>query len=86
MNHTRVVTTPEIHPSREFWDRVLPVAPYLDFRKIESREVSLDWVARKQIYLACEDFLSSARMYDYASPIDAEAARNKARDLCKSCA
>ncbi|MGA2614186.1 MAG: hypothetical protein ABSG38_12155 [Spirochaetia bacterium] len=57
--------------------------PYLDFKKIESREVSLDWLARKQIYLVCEDFLSSARMYDYAPPLDAEASRNKARDLCK---
>lgn len=83
MNHTRVVTTPEIHPSTEFWHRVLPVEPYLDFRKIESREVSLDWLARKQIYLACEDFLSPARMYDFAPPLDAEASRNKARDIHK---
>ena len=57
--------------------------PYLNFKKVESREVSLDWVARKQIYLACEDFLSYARLHDYAPPLDAEASRNKARDLCK---
>ena len=55
--------------------------PYLNFKKVESREVSLDWVARKQIYLVCEDFLSSARMHDYAPPLDAKAARKKARDL-----
>jgi hypothetical protein len=63
------------------WYRELTNELCLDFKKIESREVLLDWLARKQIYLLCEDFLSSARMYYSAPPLDAEASRKKARDM-----
>ena len=61
--------------------RRFPDEPYLDFNRIESHEVSLDLVARNRIYLLCEDFLSSARMYDSAPPFDAEASRDKARAI-----
>lgn len=55
----------------------------LDFDKIESREVSLDWAAKNRIHRLCVEFLVEAELYCFAPPFGAEASRHKARAIFK---
>ena len=53
----------------------------LDFDRIESHEVSLNLRARGQICLLCVQFIGEARLYYRVPPLDADAARSKARAI-----
>ena len=55
----------------------------LDFEKIESGELFLDVFARSRIHRLYLEFRSAAEMYNSAPPLDAMAARSKARTINK---
>ena len=55
----------------------------LDFEKIESGELFLDAFARNRIHRLYLEFRSAAEMYNSAPPLDAMAARSKARTINK---
>ena len=56
-------------------------APCLDFKKIESSELTLNRQARQSIRRACTDFLGVAARYNAYPPFDAATSRRTARAI-----
>ncbi|MGA2763513.1 MAG: hypothetical protein ABSG17_09135 [Spirochaetia bacterium] len=66
--------------------RLSQSAPCLDFKTIESSEVTLDRLARQRIRRACIDFLSVAIKCNAYPPFDAATCRKTARAICRKAA
>jgi hypothetical protein len=66
--------------------RLSQLAPCLDFKRIESLEISLDHAARQRIRHACAEFLIVATRLNKYPPLDAVAARRAARAIQRKAA